>query len=155
MKPENIFLVTTNSERIVKIFDFGIAKVLTPESTNSNEVTKVGEFVGSCHYASPEQCQDSSRVNYASDIYSLGMILYEMLVATNPFHIPPNDLDEEWSYYNSHLNKEPEPLTNQPGGDKIPPALAEIVMKCLRKNPRERFSSINDLEQALQQCSER
>jgi serine/threonine-protein kinase len=79
------------------------------------------------------------------------MILYEMLVGTNPFNIDEFELNKEWRYYQSHLKQNPQPIKTQPGGENIPPILAGIVMRCLRKNPRERFSSIKELENKLKQ----
>jgi serine/threonine-protein kinase len=81
LKPENIFLVNTSLGELVKVLDFGIAKVFS----NDAECTNTGLFVGTFQYAAPEQIESRKDLDLRADIYSIGMILYEMLCGTDPF----------------------------------------------------------------------
>jgi serine/threonine protein kinase len=154
LKPDNIFLVPSTLGELVKILDFGIAKIVddSEDGTKLTRLTVEGTFIGTLRYASPEQCGFYRvSVDQRTDIYSLGVILYEMLTGSNPFNIQiesPKSRNLQW--LDAHLRTEPIPLLNQPGGADLPPELEPIVMRCLNKNPEDRFSSIRELEQALQ-----
>lgn len=81
LKPENIFLIPTTLGELVKVLDFGIAKVFSKDHTFTN----TGLFMGTFQYAAPEQIEARKDIDLRADIYSIGMILYEMLSGSDPF----------------------------------------------------------------------
>jgi len=150
LKPDNIFLVTTTLGELVKILDFGIAKVRSdrPEQTHVTEM-----FLGTFRYAAPEQHGMEKNLDERADIYSLGIILYEMLSGTDPYSFNPESQTQqrltgvEWAV--AHLTQPPLPLRQQPRCGDLSPAIEAVVMKCLEKAPADRFASVMELNQAL------
>ena len=147
LKPANIFLVPTALGDLVKIIDFGIAKLrhLQAEYTNATEV-----FLGTCHYAAPEQLEAIRDLDERADIYSLGLILYEMLTGVDPFGMNFKQTQvsgERWIF--AHAAKSPQPLSSQPGCEEASPELEALVLRCLQKSPQDRFASVQELSQAL------
>ncbi|HHT78082.1 MAG TPA: Stk1 family PASTA domain-containing Ser/Thr kinase [Clostridiaceae bacterium] len=129
IKPHNIMI---SKERIAKVADFGIARAAT-----SNTITLTsGGALGSVHYFSPEQAR-GALVGPASDIYSLGVMLFEMLTGSLPF-----DGDTPVAIAVKHL-QEPVPLASGfvPG---IPPGLDAIIQKSMQKSPEYRYASVRD-----------
>lgn len=148
LKPDNIFLVPTVLGELAKIIDFGIAKInsLQAEYTSATTV-----FLGTCHYASPEQFDVRSEVDERADIYSLGVILYEMLAGTDPFGFDfRNNRVTNNAWLTAHASKTPQPLRSQPNCRQISPELEAVVMRCLEKSPQNRFASVTELKHALQ-----
>jgi len=144
LKPDNLFVIPdqhdSNRERI-KVLDFGIAK-LQQGSVADSVKTRTGTLMGTPIYMSPEQCRGTRTVDHRSDIYSLGVIFYEMLVGQPPF------VSEGFGdLVNMHLNIAPTPARSR--RPEIPPALDAIVMKMLAKNPDERYQQIADFQAAL------
>jgi eukaryotic-like serine/threonine-protein kinase len=149
LKPENIFLVPTALGDLVKIIDFGIAKIRHLHSTEHTNVTNF--FLGTCHYASPEQIKGANNLDERSDIYSLGLIIYEMLSGFDPFgfNFRENRVSgEAWIVANS--STAPQPLRSQPDCEQLSPELEAVVMRCLQKSPKDRFSCVSELSQVLQ-----
>jgi WD40 repeat protein len=146
LKPDNIFLIPSGLGEFVKVIDFGIAKIQSLQA----EYATTSVFLGTCHYASPEQF-DAGTVDERSDIYSLGIILYEMLAGVDPFGLDfrKNRVTNN-AWLAAHAIKQPNPLRSQPGCEQIPPELEAIVMRCLQKSPADRFSSVQELGAALQ-----
>lgn len=147
LKPDNIFLVPAEQGDSVKILDFGAAKIYTNQEQIHSIKPKM--FVGTCHYAAPEQLQGEN-VDPRADIYSLGMILYEMISGENPFGLRSNTNnidDETWKL--AHLEKPVLPWRSQPGLSNLSPPLEKVVLKCLEKSPGDRYDSVDDLKRDL------
>ena len=147
LKPDNIFLISAGE--VVKVIDFGIAKKIDEESKQQTQLTVEGTFLGTYRYASPEQCRGAD-IDSRTDIYSLGVVLYEMLSGQNPYNISQNRTTKA-DWIASHLRENPLPLSKQIGCETIPPGLEKIVNKCLAKKPLERFQTIAELESNLRQ----
>ena len=148
LKPENIFLVPTALGELVKILDFGIAKIRNQSSEDTNSTSM---FLGTYHYAAPEQLEVEKDLDGRADIYSLGIIIYEMLSGTDPFGFGLNTRKiSGTSWALAHTSKQPQPLRSQPGLGQMSPELEAVVMKCLQKSPDQRFASVDELKRALQ-----
>lgn len=129
IKPHNI--LTTKAGRI-KVTDFGIAKAVT-----SATMTHTGTIIGSVHYFSPEQAKGAA-VGAKSDIYSLGVVMYEMLTGTVPFNG-----ETPISIALKHLQEEPRPLRES--NPDVPPLVEAIALKAMAKEPDQRFSDISEM----------
>ena len=144
VKPENIVLVERSGQRLFPIVvDFGIARIV--EESDAAKITRTGTVCGSPTYMSPEQCT-SSKVDHRSDIYSLGVVIYETLTGEVPFHS-----DELVRVMAMHLSDPPTPLNQVKPGLVFPEMLEEVVYKSLAKNPDQRFQSMEDFAAALEE----
>ncbi len=149
LKPENLFI--TRGDGIIKILDFGLAKISASQRGSGSEIvtvdrqpqeeTKIGVVLGTAGYMSPEQVR-GNRADHRSDVFSFGAVLYEMFSGNVAFAAPtpPERMAKI-------LNFEPAPIPT------IPPTLERIIFRCLEKNPDERFQSTRDLSFALQTIS--
>lgn len=133
VKPQNILI---DRQGHAKVTDFGIAT--GPDWTR---VTRAGSIIGSARYMSPEQIR-SKPVDARSDIYSLGVVMYEMLSGHPPF-----DGANMPEIARQHLNSPPPPLLDV--RPDVPPGLAKVVMRCLEKLPEDRFASMDEIVGAL------
>jgi eukaryotic-like serine/threonine-protein kinase len=143
LKPENLFLLSRpGSADLVKVLDFGIAKLRT-EVTGQPGDTQPGTFLGTPKYMSPEQCRGGSwPIDHRADIYSLGIILYEMLCGVHPF-----DGMGVVELLAVHLMAEPaRPRSHVPD---LPAYIEEAVLRAVRKQPSERFASMREFRSAL------
>jgi serine/threonine-protein kinase len=144
LKPDNLFVVpdeaNPGSEHI-KVLDFGIAKLQTT-APGGIVKTRTGALMGTPIYMSPEQCLGTKEVDWRSDIYSLGAILYELLTGHPPF------ISEGFgALLNMHLNQAPRPPRQiEPN---IPSGLELAVLKMLAKKPEDRFQSMAEVQSAL------
>jgi serine/threonine protein kinase len=153
LKPENIFLVSTASGYLVKILDFGIAKLAEDQQAQYTGLTHTNSFIGTYEYASPEQIRGDSDIDERSDIYSLGMLLYRMLTGVDPFGLWQRNQRAVGAWALAHELMPPEPLRSHPHCQAYPNALELVVMQCLAKSPCDRFASVGELSQALQVIS--
>jgi serine/threonine protein kinase len=138
LKPSNVLILPPDQVRIV---DFGIAKLQTQEGGDTAALTQTGEVFGSPLYMSPEQCK-GERLDSRSDIYSMGCLMYEVLTGK-----PPVNGSNMLEILYRHMNELPKPM--QVDGKALKTKLQTIVFKCLAKDPRDRYQSMKELEQAL------
>jgi len=144
VKPENIVLVERSGQKLYPmVVDFGIARIV--EESESAKITRTGTVCGSPTYMSPEQCT-SSKVDSRSDIYSIGIVIYETLTGEVPFHS-----DELIRVMSMHLSEPPKPLNQVKPGLLFPDALEEVVTKALSKNPNDRFQTMEEMATALEE----
>jgi eukaryotic-like serine/threonine-protein kinase len=150
LKPANIFIVQrAEVPSLVKVLDFGIAK-LAAESLEEDEpkaLTQVGAMIGTPRYMSPEQC-DGAELTPAADVYSLGVILYEMLTGTVPFSgSTPLAIAMK---HTSELPRRPREFVIS-----IPPALEDVVLHALEKRPQDRPANAAEFRHELLTTAER
>src|SRR5919107_3846979 len=135
IKPRNILLADSDH---VKVADFGIAR-----AADATTISQTGDVLGSAKYMSPEQAA-GDQVGPASDLYSLGVVLYEMLTGRVPFEVEiPDDVPIRHALASPRRPKEVNP--------EIPEELDAITMKLLATNPEDRYESAEELIQELQQ----
>lgn len=150
LKPENIFLVQQGlTDDFVKVIDFGIAKILTNGGGRRLRLTRQGEVFGTPLYMSPEQCLGNKPVGPWSDLYAVGVMLYEMLTGRPVF----TEFDEEGNELSmaSIMTLHVSGTVTKPSqfNPQIPEALDQVVLRALRKNPAERFRSAAEFAQSL------
>ncbi len=134
IKPANIIVTP---EGVVKLTDFGLAKTLSEPS-----LTQTGALLGSIAYMAPEQVRGREDLDAATDIYSCGVVLYELLTGTRPFD-NANGFALMWA----HVEQVPDPP--QQRNPAIGRRLSALILKALAKDPRERFASAAEFRQAL------
>ncbi len=146
LKPANIFLVVHGDESdFVKVLDFGLVKNVS--ESRGEDITQTGLFMGSPKYMAPEQI-NGDRVDARTDIYSLGIILYEMTTGRVPF-----DRANSVNILMAQCNEPVPPLrTTNPNVDPSP-GMEEAIFRCLEKDMEKRFSSMDELLQALKRIS--
>jgi serine/threonine protein kinase len=142
LKPQNLMVSrAADGHEVVKLVDFGIAKSLEEGAT---QLTSAGYSLGTPHYMAPEQAA-GQEVDARADLYSLGVILYEMLVGDVPFTATSAS-----AVLVKHLNEPPEPPSHRRPDLQIPPALEAVTLKCLEKDPARRFQTAEGFTAALE-----
>src|SRR5579863_5482269 len=159
IKPANIFLVAQNGsvgeQEVAKVLDFGIAKVreayLDDSASSHHTLTGTGNVIGTPAYMSPEQARGlrGDQLDGRSDVYSLGVVMYEMLVRGLPLQA---DTSVQWIL--AHAQTPPRPLREARPDLPIPPAVAAVVMRCLEKDPQNRPESAFHLAAEIQRAQQ-
>jgi serine/threonine-protein kinase len=147
MKPENVLL---SDEGAVKVADFGIARLTDDSVAPGQTATKTGTTVGTPQYMSPEQVA-SSKVDGRSDLYSAGIMFYELVVGQPPF--TATDADGPFTLMAKHVQAPPKPPSvHKPGLDM---RLEEIILKALSKRPEERYQTGQEFDEAMSKVADR
>jgi serine/threonine-protein kinase len=144
IKPENIFIVEdAKVKAIVKILDFGIAKFLTERAG----MTLTDSFIGSLPYCSPEHIEGRKLLDMRSDIYSLGVLMFEMLTGKHPFYTTRQSFG---TWYQAHRFQIPPAFESVNPQVKIPQELEQLVISCLAKDASDRPPNISQILTTLE-----
>jgi serine/threonine protein kinase/TPR repeat protein len=143
LKPANLMLVDEDGEKIVKVIDFGLAKTAKREGEDSGTLTIAGGFVGTPHFASPEQLEERD-IDIRSDIYSLGATLYYMLTGRPPYSGSVAQIMSQ------HLYK---PIPTEPLAN-IPPCVTALIEKMMQKDREKRPQTPAELRREIVGCLE-
>jgi eukaryotic-like serine/threonine-protein kinase len=143
IKPDNLFIATSaGGKSLLKILDFGISKMATRHTTSGNvELTEAGDKFGTPVYMSPEQLLSARDVDARTDVWAIGVVLYELLTGKLPFD---GDLPELCT---AIINKPPVPLST--ARPYLPEALDGVIARCLEKDVAKRFQNVAELAQEL------
>ena len=146
LKPENIFLCTQGGMKdYAKVLDFGLAKVTEREMRPGSLIlTQEGMVFGTPEFMSPEQAQGKT-LTAASDIYSLAVILYEVLTGKLPF-----EAKTPMEYIQMHVNEPPAPMAERARDKTFPPLLWPVILRALAKKAEDRFASAAHFAEAMQ-----
>jgi serine/threonine protein kinase/formylglycine-generating enzyme required for sulfatase activity len=141
LKPSNLMLVEGRppGKELLKVLDFGIAKIRDPDDVR----TMTGNFIGTAHYSSPEQIR-GDEVDGRSDLYSVGVLLYELLTGYRPF------TGSIFHLTNSHVHTPPPAFVERNPEVRVPAAVERVVMSCLAKEPSARPQNARALSEAFQ-----
>jgi serine/threonine protein kinase len=146
LKSDNIMLIDIGGGDWAKVLDFGIAKI-TEKVGQDPALTAPNLIIGTPQYMSPEQCSQAAEIDSRSDIYSLGVILYEMLVGHVPF-----TGESPTAIMMKHL-QEPPPSVLEERKD-LPAAVGRVVTRAMAKRPEDRFQTVSDLSEELASAAE-
>lgn len=140
IKPSNVVIIPNSSfAELAKILDFGIAKLLQPDGDRTSY------YMGTFAYSSPEQ-MEGNELDNRSDIYSLGVMMFEMLTGKMPLHA---STDSFGGWYKAHHSASPRSFDSVNSKLKIPSELKNLVMSCLAKAPGDRPQSVSEIIQTL------
>ena len=142
LKSDNIMLLDTMTVDHAKVLDFGIAKINEPEGTRDAGLTAPNLVIGTPQYMSPEQCSQDSEIDSRSDIYSLGVILYEMLIGHVPF-----TAESPTMVMMKHL-QEPVPSVLDERKD-LPASVGRVIVRAMAKLPGNRYQNVTELVEDL------
>ena len=146
MKPENVFRISRmGSDDFMKVFDFGIAKVLQEDGGSARPLTLEGQVMGTPAYMSPEQCLGED-IDARSDVYAVGGIAYQMLTGRTPFVG-----DNAGTLLYNQVYEEAPPMAEAAPGVQVEPSVESRVMRALCKRPEDRYASAKDFADALMQ----
>ncbi|HEV2915578.1 MAG TPA: serine/threonine-protein kinase [Pyrinomonadaceae bacterium] len=147
LKSDNIMLIDVGGGDWAKVLDFGIAKIKEPLGGTDSALTSPNLIIGTPQYMSPEQCSQAAELDARSDIYSLGVILYELLVGRVPF-----TGESPTAIMMKHL-QEPAPSVLDERKD-VPAAVGRVVSRAMAKRPEDRYQSAGALSEALSLAAE-
>ncbi|MDX6444968.1 MAG: eukaryotic-like serine/threonine-protein kinase [Blastocatellia bacterium] len=142
LKSDNIMLSQTNGGDWAKVLDFGIAKIQQPEGARDNDITAANLVIGTPQYMSPEQCSQSGPIDARSDVYSLGVIVFEMLSGRVPF------TGESPTVIMMKQVQDDPPSIRELRPD-LPAGVDSLIKKALAKQPIDRFQTAGELYEAL------
>jgi serine/threonine-protein kinase len=143
LKPENLFLTRrADGSPQVKVLDFGVSKSLLGDAALSPRLTQTQALIGSPSYMSPEQIRNAKTVDARTDIWTLGVILYELIVGDTPFAA-----ETPLSLLAEIVAEQPTPMRSR--CHDVPAELDAVVMRCLEKDPDRRYESTAQLARAL------
>jgi serine/threonine-protein kinase len=147
LKPDNVVLLERAGQKdFVKVLDFGIAKRSSEEDKNEQKLTQQGMVLGTPPYMSPEQFTGRP-IDARSDIYSLGVMAFEMLTGTLPFVA-----NTAWEWASQHMTQPPIPIESLPEGGAVPASARSAIKRALAKTPEERFASVAEFGSAFVQA---
>jgi serine/threonine-protein kinase len=142
LKPHNVQIIEKDGSPFVKILDFGVAKILAAPDGSQSVKTRTGSLMGTPIYMSPEQCKGAGLLDHRTDIYSLGVMIFEMLAGRPPFMA--EGIGELFAKH--MLEEAPNVLDFAP---QTPPSMAAAVMKSLNKELDDRFPSMEEFRKGL------
>ena len=143
LKPRNLFLTRrVDRSPLVKVLDLGISKIVSPGDKEDASLTRTSDVMGSPNYMSPEQIKRTRDVDARTDIWSLGVVLYELLAGQVPFLA-----DTMPQLCGLVLQDPPTPLLEV--RPDVPPGLWAVILRCLEKDPEARYQSVVELAKAL------
>ncbi|HWZ92817.1 MAG TPA: protein kinase [Polyangiaceae bacterium] len=143
LKPANLFLTRrADHSPLIKVLDFGIAKVLDMQRSPDYALTKTATLMGSPHYMSPEQIRNAKSVDQRADIWALGIVLYELLCGSAPFSATTAP-----ALLAQIVADPPRPL--RPQRPDVPRGLEAVIGRCLEKDPARRFASVSEFSREL------
>jgi eukaryotic-like serine/threonine-protein kinase len=151
LKPDNLFLVPdyqTPGAEILKVLDFGIAKLGVGSNQLASVKTRTGAVMGTPTYMSPEQCRGTREVDHRTDVYALGVILYELVCGRPPF-------ETEGFGEMVHLHISAPPPPPRAHNPAVGSELEALILTALEKNPSDRFQSMAEMQAALLQTGGR
>ncbi|MGH7296062.1 MAG: serine/threonine-protein kinase, partial [Polyangiaceae bacterium] len=140
VKPGNLMIAGSSGKEVVKVLDFGIAKIVEEGASTTQDAA----FVGTPAYLSPEQAQCKQGADPRSDIYSLGVVLYEMLAGRLPFQS-----ESVTGFIFQHSYEQAPPISKVAPEKGVPPAVDAIVLRALEKEPERRFQSAAEMDAAI------
>jgi serine/threonine-protein kinase len=140
LKPSNLFLADAAGTETLKVLDFGISK----EGGNGQPLTSTGHMLGTAHYMSPEQIKESKTADARTDIWALGVIMHELLTSAFPFG---DHADAQGEVFGLVLHTEPKKIRDTL--PTLPEELEQIILRCLEREPDDRFRDVGSLAEAL------
>ncbi|HEY9786945.1 MAG TPA: serine/threonine-protein kinase, partial [Candidatus Obscuribacterales bacterium] len=144
LKPSNVILSEHDGQvDVVKLVDFGIAKLLRQDGEDQARLTQTGEVFGSPFYMSPEQCM-GEKLDARSDVYSLGCLMYEALTGQ-----PPHAGTSTLEILHKHISKSPEPFKAVAPDNQVPEQLEALVFKCMARDKNDRYSDMREIKNEL------
>src|SRR5262249_50187846 len=139
--PSNLFIAEAAGTRTIKVLDFGISKERTREETG---LTSTGNVIGTPQYMSPEQIRESRTADVRSDVWSLAVILYELVTGMLPFGTGGEAVGQ---VYGLILHTPPVPPSVR--ATSVPLELESVILKCLQRDVGDRYATVGELAEAL------
>lgn len=146
VKPENIFITRRRNAEAIKLLDLGVAKILQDQywSGLQKNLSRTNQLIGSPCYISPEQIQGARNCDARIDIYSLGVVLYELVTGIVPFRG-----NTVWETMYQHVNARPIAPTVRVPGISLPGPLEAIILRAMEKDPKDRFRTIREMGMSI------